>query len=109
MRGAARRDALRRQPDVEFGEADILHFRVPASELSKFRTLNFDRADNLWESFVQWNRAAKGSHGYDVVNGAMLGNPGAFARGARASAWGQQTSFHTQSVIDFLNGSLMGN
>lgn len=25
------------------------------------------------------------AHGYDIVNGAMLGNPGAFAHGAKAS------------------------
>ena len=46
-------------------------------------------------------------HGYDTVSGPMLGNPGAFKAGAPASAWGQQTSFHTQAGADLLNGSLL--
>lgn len=86
---------------------EVLHFRVPISELSKFRARNFSSADSAWESFVRWNRGMKGRHEFDIVNGPMLGNPIPFARGARAEAWGQQTSFHTQSVIDLLNGSLV--
>jgi hypothetical protein len=86
---------------------DVLHFQVSSRQLSSFRSLSPVGSD--WESFVRANRSGSALHNYDVVTGAMLGNPVAFARGARAEAWGQQTSFHTQSVIDLLNGTLAGN
>ena len=84
---------------------EVLHFRVPVSEHAKYRARSFSGADSSWDAFVRWNRGAGGRHGYDIVSGPVLGNPGQFMRGARAEAWGQQTSFHTQSVIDLLNGS----
>lgn len=41
------------------------------------------------------------------LNDPMLGNPKASLRGQSAESWGQQTSFHTQSVVDLLNESLV--
>jgi RHS repeat-associated protein len=89
------------------GGGEVLHFRVPIAELNRFSVLSLERSDSFWQSFVQWNREGRGFHGYDVVNGPMLGNPKSFLRGQSAESWGQQTSFHTQSVVDLLNESLV--
>lgn len=66
------------------------------------------RPGKIYEAFSMFKVGRSGGrHGYDVMSGPMLRNPIPFMRGSAAVLKGQQTSFHTQSVIDLLNGSLV--
>jgi Protein of unknown function (DUF3990) len=91
-----------------FGDsADVLHFSVSRRELAKFSSKSFGPGQ-IDEAFAMYKVGRSGGkHGYDVMSGPMLRNPIPFMRGAAAVMKGQQTSFHTQSVIDLLNGSLV--
>jgi RHS repeat-associated protein len=91
-----------------FGDsADILHFSISTRELAKFSSRSFGpgQIDEAFEMFKLGRSGGK--HGFDVVSGPMLRNPRQFMGGAAAAMKGQQTSFHTQAVIDLLNGSLV--
>jgi Protein of unknown function (DUF3990) len=91
-----------------FGDsADVLHFSVPRSELARLSSKSFGPG-NMEEVFSMFRVGRSGGkHGYDMVSGPMLRNPKQFMQGSAAALRGQQTSFHTQSVIELLNGSLV--
>jgi hypothetical protein len=87
--------------------AEVLHFRVPRASLEHFQAKNFSSAGSDWADFVRMNRSGGGMHGYDIVSGPVLKNIQPFLSGRRPVVFGDQMSFHTQSVIDLLNGSLV--
>jgi hypothetical protein len=70
--------------------------------LKKFHQLTFSSADSAWSSFVNANRSGAPLHSYDIVSGPVLGNPGGFLNGAAPFLFGQQTSFHTSSAVNWL-------
>jgi hypothetical protein len=83
-------------------DGEVLAFRVPRSGLARLNGLTFADASSEWEAFVRSNRTGASLHGYDYVEGPMLGNPRAFMGGGPARAFGHQLSAHTPTLIELL-------
>ena len=70
--------------------------------MNNLKEFTFNEADSEWQQFVRDNSSGAPMHGYDFVEGAMLGNPKPFMNGAEQNSFRNQISFHTQDAIDLL-------
>lgn len=86
--------------------ADVLHYQVPESELGQLNGVTFDGPTPAWEDMVRSQRLGGPPHGYDYVEGPMVGRvQGAYGAGP-IEPWGHQLSVHTQRAASLLDGFL---
>jgi hypothetical protein len=80
----------------------VLHFRVPNSQLEGLNSLTFSGDSPELRAFVNYYRGGGTGAPYDMVEGPMLGNPGAFMRGTAPRWFGNQVTFFrdTGSMLD---------
>jgi hypothetical protein len=92
----------------KFGsEAAVLHFSVPVDALCGLDGLSFDAdSPDLGDSLQEMRGG--GSYSYEMVEGPMLGNPGAFMKGAAPDLWGNQVAFFGERAASMLDQSLVG-
>ncbi|MGH3694713.1 MAG: DUF6531 domain-containing protein [Pseudonocardiaceae bacterium] len=86
--------------------AEVLHFRIPRSDLDSLRGLRFDGPTEGWETMVRSQRTGGPPHGFDFVEGPMVGNVRGIRNGGSLEPWGNQVSFHTESGATVLNRNL---
>lgn len=87
--------------------SEVLHYQVPANEFAGLNGLTFEGPTPGWEDLVRSQRLLGGPpHGYDFVEGPMVGNVRGAWGGGTLDPWGNQVSFHTPDAIDLLNGYL---
>jgi hypothetical protein len=89
------------------GGGEVLHYRVPKSELAGLNSLKFPTANSAWERFVLWNRSGGPLHDFDTVEGPMLMNPDHALNGKAPTAGGHQLSFHTDRAVSMLDRYLV--
>ncbi|MDT0266885.1 RHS repeat-associated core domain-containing protein [Streptomyces sp. DSM 44915] len=89
------------------GTAEVLHYRVPETELNRLSSLRFDSANSEWADFVLHHRGGGAMHDYDMVEGPLLLNPDDFVAGlAPPDAGGHQIAIFTPDAVDLFNRSL---
>ncbi|GLX99506.1 polymorphic toxin-type HINT domain-containing protein [Herbidospora sp. NBRC 101105] len=88
--------------DKRYPGGEVLHFRVPTSELEGLTTLTFSGPSPLLSEFVRHYRGGGTNLPYDMVEGPMLANPKAFMGGAAPIWIGNQVTFfrNTGPMLD---------
>ena len=87
---------------------EVLEFRIDVDALNMLKTLELgSMGSGSIARFLRHNRLGGRLHGYDLVSGPLLGNPGRFLNGAEPRLFGQQTSFHTRRGIRLLDEGLV--
>ncbi len=84
------------------GDGVVLQFRVPNSALDALHSRTFAGPGPELDDFVRYYRGGGTDLPYDMVEGPMLGNPGAFMRGKPGRWFGNQVTFfgNTGSMLD---------
>ncbi len=85
-------------------DSEVLHYRVPQSELDSLSGMAFPGPTPAWEDMVRSQRLLGGpAHGMDYVEGPMVGNVFGSWGGGPIDPWGNQVSFHTPGAASMLN------
>ncbi|SFC27691.1 DUF6531 domain-containing protein [Streptomyces aidingensis] len=89
------------------GTGEILHFRVPRSELEALNRKVFDGASAELADFIKHHRNGGGMHNFDLVEGPMVMNPRPFASGRADPVFeGHQIAIFSPEAAALFNRSL---
>jgi RHS repeat-associated protein len=86
---------------------EVLHYRVPRSELEAFNARTFSGPGDDLADFTRHHRAGGDMHDYDLVEGPLLLNPDDFVPGNAPPVFGgHQIAIFTPETVDLFNRSL---
>ncbi|CAM5729055.1 hypothetical protein SFUMM280S_11158 [Streptomyces fumanus] len=88
----------------------VLHFRVPKSELDKLNSKIFDGPSDELAAFIRRHRRDRTGadmHGYEMVEGPMVMNPGPLVKGAEGEFKGHQMGLYSERAAQLFDDSLL--
>jgi Protein of unknown function (DUF3990) len=85
---------------------EVLHFRVPKSELEALRSKIFNGTSDDLANFIRHHRMGGAMHDYELVEGPMLLNLKAFRKGAAGVFDGHQIAIFGSKAADLFTRSL---
>ncbi|MCZ4097758.1 DUF6531 domain-containing protein [Streptomyces sp. H39-C1] len=96
-----------RLADRAGGTAEVLHFRVPKSELDNLTSKIFHGPSDDLASFIRHHRNGCAMHSFEMVEGPMLLNLRAFRGGADGVFKGHQIAIFSSKAADLFTRSLV--
>ncbi|MET9220739.1 RHS repeat-associated core domain-containing protein [Streptomyces sp. NPDC003300] len=86
---------------------EVVHFKVPKSELEALRSKVFNGTSDELANFIRHNRMGGAMHNYELVEGPMLLNLKAFRKGAAGVFDGHQIAVFGSKAADLFTRSLV--